>query len=213
MRKSQAMAILVLTLGMTGPLRANELKIVDVRRNIPLRDDDPVYKDFYINGGTKDGLKNNLVITAVRKTNIRDASGQQSIGELMVPVAQLKVIYTHESMAVAREYKLLSREELPMLEQIGVMSGDLLDLKGSFVEKRKPVSVAAPTPVSQVPVAATLSVAAVTPTAVTPTAVTPALVTPAVATPAPAPAAEKSTDAYAAPTVAPETPSLPLSTQ
>lgn len=210
MRKSQAMATLVLTLGMTGPLRANELKIVDVRRNIPLRDDDPVYKDFYINGGTKDGLKNNLVITAVRKTNIRDASGQQSIGELMVPVAQLKVIYTHESMAVAREYKLLSREELPMLEQIGVMSGDLLDLKGSFVEKRKPDSIATPTPVSQAPAAATLSVAAVTPAAVAPVLVTPAS---AAATQAPAPAAEKSTDAYAAPTVAPETPSLPLSTQ
>lgn len=136
--------------------QANDMYIVDVRRNITLAEDEPVYKDFYINTHGQD-LKKNLVITAVRKINIRDASGANAIGEITVPVGQLKVIATYDRVAVAREYKLLSREDLPMLEQIGIMTGDQIDLAGSFVDnkKRKPAStapvtnpVAAPQPAS-----------------------------------------------------------------
>jgi hypothetical protein len=118
---------------------AQDLSIVDVRRNITLADDDVVYKDFYINGGEADGLKKNLVITVMRKLQIRDANGSQSYGEIQIPVGQLRVIATYGKVSVAREYKLLSRDELPMLEQIGMMSGDHIDLKGSFVDSAKPV--------------------------------------------------------------------------
>ncbi|MGZ3744192.1 MAG: hypothetical protein ACXVB1_04925 [Pseudobdellovibrionaceae bacterium] len=119
--------------------RAQDLNIVEVRRNITLADEDPVYKDFYINGGEAEGLKKNLVVTAVRKIQIRDASGSQSYGEIQVPVGQLRVIATYGKIAVAREYKLLSRDELPMLEQTGLMSGDKIDLKASFIDNNKPV--------------------------------------------------------------------------
>jgi hypothetical protein len=118
---------------------AQDLSIVDVRRNITLADDDVVYKDFYINGGESDGLKKNLVVTAVRKLQVRDANGSQAYGEILIPVGQLRVIATYGKVSVAREYKLLSRDELPMLEQIGMMSGDRIDLKGSFVDNAKPV--------------------------------------------------------------------------
>jgi hypothetical protein len=142
MRKTKIAVAVLTALTVNGSLKAAELKIVDVRRNIPLSDDEPVFKDFYINGGAKDGLKPNLVITAIRKTSIRDASGTQSLGELSIPVAQVRVVFVAENLAVAREYKVLSRDDLPMLEQIGVMSGDVLDLKGSFIDKqRKPDSV------------------------------------------------------------------------
>lgn len=118
---------------------AQDLSIVDVRRNITLADDDVVYKDFYLNGGEGDGLKKNLVVTVMRKVQVRDANGSQSYGEIQIPVGQLRVIATYGKVSVAREYKLLSRDELPMLEQIGMMSGDRIDLKGSFVDNAKPV--------------------------------------------------------------------------
>lgn len=131
---------------MLAPLKtlAQELSIVEVRRNITLADTDPVYKDFYINGGEADGLKKNLVITAVRKIQVRDSNGSQSYGEIQVPVGQLKVIATYGKVSVAREFKLLSREDLPMLEQIGLMSGDRIELKGAFQDstKRKPEKTA-----------------------------------------------------------------------
>jgi len=118
---------------------AQDLSIVDVRRHITLHDDDVVYKDFYLNGGESDGLKKNLVVTAVRKIQVRDSNGSQGYGEIQVPVGQLRVIATYGKVSVAREYKLLSRDELPMLEQTGLMSGDKIDLKGAFTDNSKPV--------------------------------------------------------------------------
>jgi len=38
---------------------------------------------------------------------------------------------------VAREYQLMSREDEPMLEQIGIMTGDRIDLQGSFIDNKK----------------------------------------------------------------------------
>jgi hypothetical protein len=110
-------------------MQLQDVQIIDVRRNIPLSDDAPVYKDFYLNGGLERGLKKNQTITVVRKMAVRDAMGSQTFGELMIPVGQLKVIAVNDRIAVAREVKLISRDEEPMLEQIGIMNGDLIQLK------------------------------------------------------------------------------------
>lgn len=124
---------------------ADDLRVVEVRRNIPLSDQDPIYKDFYLTGGVA-GLKPNLVVTAVRKQGLKDATGTQALGELQIPVGQLKVIFVNDQIAVAREYKLLSRTDLPMLEQPAIMVGDLIDTKNAFTDKRKPDSVVQRTP-------------------------------------------------------------------
>lgn len=117
---------------------ADSMTIIDVRRNITLSEDETPYKDFYITAGPDSGLKKNLVVTAVRKINIRDAAGANSFGEINVPVGQLKVIAVYDKIVVAREFTLLSRDELPMLEQIGIMTGDKVDLRGSFIDTSKP---------------------------------------------------------------------------
>ncbi len=133
------MSLILLMLGfMHESKAASEITIVDVRRNITLAEDDPVYKDFYLNNAPGSGLKKNLVVTAVRKLNIRDASGASAVGEIVVPVGQLKIIAVYDKVAVAREVSLLSRDELPMLEQIGIMTGDRIDLQGSFIDNSKP---------------------------------------------------------------------------
>jgi len=116
---------------------SDELHIIEVRRNIPMSDQEPVYRDFYINGGPESGLKPNQIVTALRKVNVKDATGTHAFGEMSVPVGQLKIIFSQNHVAVAREYKMLSRVDLPMLEQTGVMIGDVIDLKGSFVDNRK----------------------------------------------------------------------------
>jgi hypothetical protein len=114
-----------------------DLSIVDARRNIPLSDTDPVYKDFYINAGTSEGLKRNMVVTVTRKMSIRDASGTQVFGDMEIPVGQIKIIALADHVAVAREYKLTSRDSEAMLEQMGLMIGDRLSMEGSFVDNKK----------------------------------------------------------------------------
>jgi hypothetical protein len=116
---------------------AEELAIIEVRRNIPLADDLPVYRDFYINSGAGAGLKKNMVITATRKMSIKDATGTSTFGEITIPVGMLKIISVQNRIAVAREYKLISRDDEPMLEQIGIMIGDKVDLTGSFIDNKK----------------------------------------------------------------------------
>lgn len=162
-----------------------QMTIVDVRRNITLADDDVVYKDFYISGGEGDGLKKNLVVTAVRKMQIRDANGSNSYGEIEIPVGQIRIVGTYGKVSVAREYKLLSRDELPMLEQTGLMVGDKIDLKGSFVDNAKPVykkkkvaEASKPAPTNATTVVVTTAVAATTAAAPPPAGPAPASVTP-----------------------------------
>ena len=50
---------------------AQDILVVDVKRNITLSDNDPVYKDFYINAGEGSSLKKNLVVNVKRKITIR----------------------------------------------------------------------------------------------------------------------------------------------
>ncbi|HWU42424.1 MAG TPA: hypothetical protein VN132_03265 [Bdellovibrio sp.] len=154
--------------GFLQEANAGEITVVDVHRNITLSENEPVYKDFYLNAGPDSGLKKNLVVMAVRKLNIRDASGANAVGEILVPVGQLKVIAIYDRVAVAREFNLPSRDELPMLEQTGIMSGDRIDLKGSFVDNSKP-KIKHKVAVEQTPT-----------TTQTPTAATPAVTAPAV---------------------------------
>lgn len=130
-----------------GEVRADDMSVINVRRNIQLSENDPVYRDFYIDGGEDNGLKKNMVVQAIRKMSIRDASGAHAFGEIKIPVGQLKIIAVYPKVAVAREFKLLSRDDLPMLEQIGIMTGDLVETKGSFIDRRPnavPLSGGAP---------------------------------------------------------------------
>jgi len=115
---------------------AADVNVVDVHRNIPLSDEAPIYKDFYLNGGDSAGLKKNMVVTVFRKLSVRDASGTTTFGDLEIPVGQLKVIMSTGRVAVAREFKLISRDEEPMLEQTGIMIGDRVDFQGSFIDKK-----------------------------------------------------------------------------
>ena len=108
---------------------ADGIQIVDVRRNITLSDDEKVLKDFYIGGGPSEGFKKGQVVVATRKINVRDATGATQIGEMLVPVGELKVIAVYEKVTVAREVKLFDRQELPMLEQKAIMTGDIIEVK------------------------------------------------------------------------------------
>lgn len=210
----------LLALSLTPQLAfAEDIFVIDSRRNIPLADNEPVYKDYYLNAGTGSGLKKDLVVNVVRKVVIRDAAGAATVGEMDVPVAQLKVLAVFGKVTVARDYKTLSRDDHPMLEQTGVMSGDRIELKNSFVDRNKPetkpvvstdhdearaaASVTAPAPVQ-----APTPVPAAAPAAPPMTDASPSPLTP-VATPeptaqAPAPAMPAAPVAAAAIATAPE---------
>ena len=132
-----SMAFLFVLLG-TRQLFALDMSVVEVKRNITLSDDDPVYKDFYINAGDGSPLRKNMVVNVKRKVSIKDF-GSKTIGDFEAAVGQLKIIHVGNKVSVAREFKLTPRDEEPMLEQTGIMIGDKVDLEKSFIDNTKPV--------------------------------------------------------------------------
>lgn len=133
MMKSKIIFFFILIFNLTS--FAEEINVVDVRRNITMADDDIVYKDISLNAGTSAGLKKNLVVTVKRKLSVKDASSK-AIGEIESKVAQIKIIQVDSKVAIAREYKDIPRDEEPVLEQIGIMAGDRIDLDGSFIDNK-----------------------------------------------------------------------------
>lgn len=120
-------------------LIAADINIVDVRRNITLSDEDTVYKDFYLNAGEGSGLKKNLVVNVKRRLSVKDQN-TKIVGDFETTIGQLRVIHVEGKIAIAREYKLTSRDEEAMIEQIGLMMGDRIDLSGAFIDNTKPVT-------------------------------------------------------------------------
>ena len=127
-------AVMLFTLGAA----AQEISVIDVKRNITLSDADAVFKDFYLNAGDSSALRKNMVVNVKRKINVKDAS-TKTIGDIETLVGQIKIIHIGGKVAVAREHRLVPRDEEPVLEQIGIMTGDRIDMVGAFIDNTKPV--------------------------------------------------------------------------
>ena len=118
-------------------------EIVEVKKNIPLSNDEDIYKDFYIKINSTTGLKKNLVVKVFRKVEIKDTSSK-IVGDFKTPIGQLKLIQIDSKVAVAREFKLFPRTEEAVIEQVGIMIGDEVDLVDSFIDTSKPKSQRTP---------------------------------------------------------------------
>jgi hypothetical protein len=130
-------SIALISVLLSTTARADEISIVDVKRNITLADDDVVYKDFYVNAGDGSALRKNMVINVKRKLYVKE-SATKTVGDFEALVGQIKIIHIGNKVSVAREFKLTSRDEEPMLEQTGIMTGDRLDMSGAFIDNTKP---------------------------------------------------------------------------
>lgn len=114
-----------------------EIRIIEARRNIPLTDSEPRFMDYYLNAGTVNGVKKDQVVNVLRKLPIRNAQGTEEFGTVQIPVGQIRVIFTDARTAIAREFKVFDRTELPIIENQAIMIGDVIDLSGSFDYKKR----------------------------------------------------------------------------
>ncbi len=129
-------ALATLTLSAHIANAADMSEIIDVKRNITLSDDEKVYKDYYISAPNGGGLRKNMVVKATRKVAVKNSS-QKVVGQFSTVIGTMKIIHVEDNVAVAREISLKSRDEDPMLEQIGIMIGDKIDTTDSFIDNKK----------------------------------------------------------------------------
>lgn len=112
-------------------------EILEVRNQIPMTNDAPRIKDYYL---STDGsnLKKDLVVKIVRKISV--SQGKKNVGEVTVEIGQLRILAVVDKIAIAREYKLFSNDQTPITESVGFMTGDQVEMANSFIDnsKRKP---------------------------------------------------------------------------
>ena len=138
MEKLKKFIVTITLVHFSQDLFSAPLEIVDVKRNIPLAESEPIYKDFYIKVSNSSDLKKNQVVKASRKITVKDAS-MKAVGDFMTTVGLLKIVQVSDTIAVAREFKLLPRDNEAMIDQIGIMVGDEIDTTDSFTEKSQSV--------------------------------------------------------------------------
>ncbi len=113
---------------------AQEISIFDVRNTLALSDNEPLYKDYYLNAGSVRGLRVGMIITVVRKVSLYDSYQNKSAGEMNLEVGKIKVIHVQKDLAVARDHSTISRVANPILDYDFVMLGDALDLDTMVME-------------------------------------------------------------------------------
>ena len=114
--------------GLKAAFAGKEFNIFDVRKNIPLNDEEPVYHDYYINMGIEDGIKVGNKLLVYRKTPVLDIYRNKAQADLIAPVAQLKIIHAQNSLSIARVLKVVDASRVPVQSQMAVMVGDRVEL-------------------------------------------------------------------------------------
>jgi hypothetical protein len=107
---------------------ANDIMIFEVNKNIPMNNEEIVYKDYYLNGGATDGVKKGMVLSVYRKSPIHDNLKNKSQGFLRNPMGRLQVILVEQEFAVARLFSVQERDTTPITDFDAIMVGDLVDL-------------------------------------------------------------------------------------
>lgn len=88
-------------------------------------------KDFYVNMGKSNGVREGTVLEVMRRTPTYDAVSEKLYKEVTYPIAKLKVIHSENNAAIARLDKLLPPEKTPATNPRAVMVGDLVKIAGS----------------------------------------------------------------------------------
>ena len=110
---------------------AKEVTVFDVRRPLAMDNSEQPPKDYYINAGSKDGLKSGMVLSVNRRSTLYDQYQNKSPGDLIVLVGVIRLIHVQEDISVARLEKIESRDKLPTIDFDAIMMGDKVDLNSA----------------------------------------------------------------------------------
>lgn len=132
----RTIAVMISLTLLSALTHADEITIFDVRKSLPMSNDEKPFKDFYLNKGSESGLREGMVITAKRRIPLYDAYQNRSVGDLAVDVAKIQVIHVQKGLAVARLYEDITREGRPLLEDPFILVGDHLDLATATLPSR-----------------------------------------------------------------------------
>lgn len=81
-------------------------------------------KDYYVNMGTAQGVRNGSVLEVLRRTSSYDLMSEKLYKDVTFPIARLKVIHVESNAAIARLEKMLPADQTPAIHPNAVIVGD-----------------------------------------------------------------------------------------
>lgn len=107
---------------------AADFFVTSVVRDFPMKAGETIYKDYYINAGTNNGLKKGIFIEAVRKVSAFDNINSKVMGDTAVKIARLQIIHIDKSVAIARLIQFYDKAKTPLAGHDAVMIGDTIEV-------------------------------------------------------------------------------------
>ena len=112
----------------TTTVRAADFIVTSVVREFPMKTGDTQFKDFYINAGQNNGLKEGIFIDAIRRMAAFDNINSKLLGDTPVRIAKLKIIHIDKNVAIARLVKMYEKDKTPLVGFDSVMIGDFIEV-------------------------------------------------------------------------------------
>ena len=117
----------------------HRISIFQVRKSIPLSDNEPVYRDFYVSSGDESGIRVGMIIPVKRRVPVHDPVFNKLAGDLYISVGELEIIHVGNGLSVGRMINATMDKERPILDFEGFMVGDRIDIDNA----RMPVKLLA----------------------------------------------------------------------
>jgi hypothetical protein len=109
--------------------RADDFVIYSVYQSLWLGDpNDHPQKDYYVNMGSSNGIRNGSYLEVVRKISTYDLLSEKLYKDMQFPIARLRVIHVEGNAAIARLDRFMPDEATPALSNHAVMVGDIVKL-------------------------------------------------------------------------------------
>ena len=117
----------IMALAISRQASSEEFIVYSIYKEVDLGiPNDPPQKDFYINMGAQNGLRDGSKLQVLRKLATYDLTSQKLYKDVTFPIAKLKVIHVEANAAIARLEQVLPGTQAPAISPRAVMIGDLV---------------------------------------------------------------------------------------
>lgn len=105
----------------------DEFMVYSMYRPVDLGDSsEPPAKDYFLNLGTRNGLKNGHLVKVFRRAATYDLTSQKLFKDVQFPIARLRVIHAESHAAIARLESFLPLDKTPGISPRAIMVGDVV---------------------------------------------------------------------------------------
>lgn len=123
-----SLLIFMVLAGTIGTAHSADFMVTAVVREFPMKSGETLYKDFYINAGSNNGLRKGAYIEAMRKMAAFDNVNSKLAGDTQVKIARLQIIHIDKNLSIARLVKFYEKDKNPIAGFDTVMIGDVIQV-------------------------------------------------------------------------------------